>query len=66
MKITIRELRKIIREVVSQQAGKGVMPGWGGKLSAVDQERLAYGGFRGIDEEENLEEIEGSVEKTNQ
>jgi len=52
MKITLGELRRIIRETVRQQTSKpgGVTPGWGGALDDEDQQRLAHGGFLGIDE----------------
>ena len=52
MRITVGELRRIIHEVVKQQTAKpgGVVSGWGGELDDEDQERLAYGGFRGVDE----------------
>jgi len=53
MRITISQLRRIIREVVDQQA---VVPGrFIGDFDydpEEDPERLAYGGFRGIDEVE--------------
>lgn len=52
MKITVKQLRRIIRETLEEQTK---FPGGaygGGKLSDEDQERLAYQGFLGIHEEE--------------
>jgi hypothetical protein len=63
MKITLGRLRKIIRETVRQQTAKpgGIAPGWGGKFDDEEEERLAHGGMRGVDELE-----EDDREDTNQ
>lgn len=58
MKITVSQLRKIIREVVSQQTALGVMTHGGGNLDDEDQSRLAYGGFLGVDEVDEADEID--------
>lgn len=50
MKLTIGKLRRIIREVMDQEA---VVPGrytGDGEYSEEDPERLGYGGFLGLDE----------------
>lgn len=66
MKITVSQLRKIIREAIRQQTSKpgSVMPGWGGSLDDEEQQRLAYGGFLGVDEQDEL--AEDDSEDTNE
>ena len=59
MKLTVRQLRKIIREAVNQQTALGVMTHGGSVLDDEDQERLAYGGFLGVDEVDEIEEDDG-------
>ena len=63
MKITLKNLRKIIRETLAEQTALGVMAGGGGSLDDEDQERLAYGGFLGVQEADELEEEESSENK---
>jgi len=69
MKITVGQLRKIIKETIRQQTSKpgSVMPGWGGRLDDEEQQRLAYGGFLGVDEIADVDELdEDDRENTNQ
>lgn len=69
MKITVGQLRKIIKEAIRQQTSKpgSVMPGWGGRLDDEEQQRLAYGGFLGVDENDEVDELdEDDRENTNQ
>lgn len=64
MKITVGKLRRIIKEVLEEETK---FPGGafgGGPLDPEDQERLANGGFLGIDELEELDEEDR--ENTNQ
>lgn len=64
MKLTVGVLRKIIREILEEETK---FPGGaygGGNLSPEDQERLAYQGFLGVMEDEELKEIED--ENTNE
>ena len=56
MKITVGNLRRIIKEVLKEETK---FPGGafgGGRLDPEDQERLANGGFLGIDDLEELDE----------
>jgi hypothetical protein len=54
---------------VRQQTSKpgSVTPGWGGSLDDEEQQRLAYGGFLGVDEIDEVDELEeDDRENTNQ
>jgi len=59
MRITIGKLRRIIREVMDQEA---VVPGryiGDNEFSDEDPERLGYGGFLGIDEADEEPQRQG-------
>ena len=57
MKLSVGNLRKIIREILAEETK---FPGGafgGGKLSPEDEERLAYQGFLGVMETDELSEV---------
>lgn len=64
MKITLGELKRIIKEALEEEAGFPGRGFGGGRLDPEDEERLAYQGFLDIHEEE-LGELEED-ENTNQ